>query len=120
MRDTHFALSAGGLQAGEVNAFVARCDALAETLKTSQQDVKGVYQAYERILREMRTNQLRTDVINKVFKTIVAPLYKVSETQFDKTYNGVIELRRRWTLPTSPSRLASRRPGRRRRTRGHS
>jgi hypothetical protein len=85
LREIHFAVSSSGLQAAELTAFIARCDSLSETLKTSHQDTKGVYQAYERILREMRTNQIRDDVVNKVFKTIYSPLMRVSETQFDKT-----------------------------------
>jgi hypothetical protein len=94
IRDIDFALSAAGLKEAELNAFISRCDSLAEILKTSQQDCKAVYQAYERILREMRVNQLREDVVSKVYKTIVAPLGRVSDVQFDKTHASVVELRR--------------------------
>jgi hypothetical protein len=94
LRDIHFAVSATGVQATDLTAFVARCDQLAEILKTSHQDTKGVYQAYERILRELRVNQLREDVISKVYRTIYKPLAEVSETQFDRTYSAVIALRR--------------------------
>jgi hypothetical protein len=94
IRDIHFAVSASGLKESELTAFISRCDSLAEVLKTSQQDTKAVYQAYERILREMRVNQLREDILTKVYKTIVAPLYRVSETQFDLTHRAVIDLRK--------------------------
>jgi hypothetical protein len=94
IRDIHFALSASGLKEADLNGFIARCDSLAEILKTSHQDTKGVYQAYERILREMRVNQLRDDVVSKVYKTIVKPLAEVSDTKFDRTYSSVVALRR--------------------------
>jgi hypothetical protein len=94
IRDIHFSLSASGLKEADLNGFIARCDSLAEILKTSHQDTKGVYQAYERILREMRVNQLRDDVVSKVYKTIVKPLGEVSDTKFDQTYSSVVALRR--------------------------
>jgi hypothetical protein len=94
IRDIDFALSASGLKEAELNAFISRCDSLAEILKTSQQDTKAVYQAYERILREMRVNQLREDILTKVYKTIVAPLARVSDIQFDRTHSSVVALRR--------------------------
>jgi hypothetical protein len=94
MRDMHSALSAGGLQPAELNAYIARCDTLGEMLKTSQQDTKGVYQTYERILREMRTNQLNEAVVAKVYRGIYAPLARVSDTRFDQTYSAVMAMRK--------------------------
>jgi hypothetical protein len=58
-----------------------------------------VYQAYERILRELRVNQLREDVIGKVYRTIYKPLAEVSETQFDRTHSAVIDLRKSLDQP---------------------
>ena len=102
----------------EVNAFVARCDSLSETLKTSQQDTKAVAQAYERILRELRTNQLREDVINKVYKTIYAPLLRVADFQFEHARMlRCWSCGRCWRTPIRRCRPASRRPDRRRRMR---
>lgn len=102
MRDVHFALSSGpsGIDASLLTSFVARCDSLAEVLKTSHQDVRGVYVTYERIVKEMRVNQVREDILAKVFRTIYLPLAQASETQFDKAYNSVIALRRTLDQPT--------------------
>jgi hypothetical protein len=96
MRDVHFALSSepSSLDAGLLTSFVARCDSLLDALKTSHQDVKGVYTTYDRIVKEMRVNQVREDVLTKVVRTIYLPLAQVSETQFDRTVNAVQVLRR--------------------------
>jgi hypothetical protein len=101
IRTIHFSLAAGaaGLNDAQLTGFVARCDSLAESLKTSHQDVKGVYSTYERIVREMRVNQVREDILTKVFRTIYLPLSQASETQFDRAYNAVIALRRELDAP---------------------
>jgi hypothetical protein len=105
-RDMHSALSGGGLQAAELNAYIARCDTMLEALKTAHQDVKGVYQTYERILRELRTNQVREDMVNKVYKTIYQPLARVSETRFDRTISAVNSMRK--ALDNPPESAANR------------
>jgi hypothetical protein len=83
----------GGVPAGELNGYLARCDALLDVLKTSKQDTRAVEQTYERIVREMRVNQLNEDVVAKVYTTIYEPLTRIG-TNFDKTTNTVSELRK--------------------------
>jgi hypothetical protein len=108
VRDMAFNLTAGGVQANDVNTFIARCGELDDALRTSHQDARAVSQAYERILREMRCNQLRPDIIAKVYKTIAAPLARVSESQFDATLRSVLEVRKALETPgVSPADAAS-------------
>lgn len=104
LREVNFALSGGasGVDGNLLNSFVARCDSLAEVLKTSQQDVKGVYATYEKIIREMRVNQVREDVLTKVYRSIYVPLGQVADRQFDRTHDAVIALRRALDVPAQP------------------
>ncbi|MGL4550903.1 MAG: hypothetical protein ACRC33_06920 [Gemmataceae bacterium] len=94
LRDIAFALS-GDVPANDITAFVARCDALAEALRTSEQETKGVYEAYRRIVQEMRLNQVSSRMQEKVYGFILVPLEAVSERLFKRTIDGVDELRRR-------------------------
>src|SRR5262249_22628905 len=96
MREIHVQLAGGaaGVNEGLLTSFMARCDSAAEALKTSHQDVKGVYAAYERIVKEMRVNQVREDILAEVFRTIYLPLQQASDVQFDRAYNAVVALRR--------------------------
>ncbi len=75
MADIWFALS-GEVSKVELNNFVARCEALDEVLKQSQGEAKAVYDTYERIIKEMRLNQLREDMLGKVLR-IHKPLGEV-------------------------------------------
>ncbi|MFO0927085.1 MAG: hypothetical protein U0736_08585 [Gemmataceae bacterium] len=104
LREINFALSGGGsgVDGNLLTNFVARCDSLAEVLKTSHQDVKGVYATYDKILREMRVNQVREDVLTKVYRTIYVPLGQVADRQFDRTHDAVIALRRALDAPGQP------------------
>src|SRR5262249_51066354 len=61
---------------------------------------KGVYSTYDRILKEMRTNDVQERMLSKVYKTIYLPLQQASETQFDRTYNAVVALRRELDAPS--------------------
>ncbi|MFM7150720.1 MAG: hypothetical protein ACKO23_12835, partial [Gemmataceae bacterium] len=108
LRDIHFTLGGGpgGIDVGILNSFIARCDSLTEVLKVSHQDARGVYSTYERILKEMRVNQVREDIVTRVVRTIYIPLMQVSETQFDRTINSVLALRR--TLDTPNQSVADR------------
>jgi hypothetical protein len=102
MRDVYLSLSGGtGLDDSILTSFIARCDSLAEALKTSHIDVKGVHSTYERIVKEMRVNQVGEQVLTKVFKQIFLPLEQATNTQFDKTYNAIIALRRSLDNPTA-------------------
>lgn len=96
LREINFAVSGGGsgIDANLLTSFVARCDSLAEVLKTSHQDTRGVYSTYDKIIREMRVNQVREDVLTKVYRTIYLPLGRVADLQFDRTHDAVIALRR--------------------------
>jgi hypothetical protein len=93
LRDISFTLSAGAVPQGELNAMIARCDSLDEVLKTSHQDVKGIYSTYDRIVREMRTNQVSEHLTYKVFRDIYTPLEKVANNQFDRAVNALHSLR---------------------------
>jgi hypothetical protein len=93
LRDIVFAVSSPGVQQTELNAMIARCDTLDELLKTSHQDIKGIFATYERIVREMRVNQVRDDMTHKVYRDIYKPLYQVSEVQFDRTIASLRALR---------------------------
>ncbi len=93
LRDIAFELSAGGTQQGILNSMIARCDTLDDLLKSSHQDAKAVFQAYERIVREMRVNQVRGDVLHKVHRDIYRPLETVTSVQFDRTINAERALR---------------------------
>jgi hypothetical protein len=102
LRNIHAMLASGpgGLNDGVLTSFLARCDTLSDALQTSHQDVKGVYNTYERIVKEMRVNQIREDVLTKVYRTIYVPLSQASETQFDKAKNAVMALRRELDTPS--------------------
>jgi hypothetical protein len=72
----------------ELTAITARTEALDEVLKNSHQGARGVRLAYERIVREMRNNQLRDDLTTKVFEKILLPLRDldgVGDGSFERT-----------------------------------
>ena len=85
---------ASSVDAKLLTSYIARCDAIGDVLKTSQQDVKSVFSTYERIVKEMRVNQLNEDILKKVYNSIYMPLSVVSDRTFDNTYNDLIALRR--------------------------
>jgi len=93
LRDIAFELSSPGVQQAVLNAMMARCDTLDEALKGAHQDARAVHLTYERIVREMRLNQVREDILSKVFKEVAQPLQRVDEFQFEKTIRSVRELR---------------------------
>jgi len=93
------ALFGSGVDETVINGFVARCDTLSDVLKTSHQDVKSVYATYDRIIREMRVNQVGEDVLVRVFKSIYLPLGVLSDRQFDRTYEAVLALRKALDTP---------------------
>ncbi|MBY0231716.1 MAG: hypothetical protein K2W96_20715 [Gemmataceae bacterium] len=69
----------------------ARCESLGELLKTSQADAKSAYDAYEKIVREMRLNQISADYLHKVLQ-IHKPLKDV-DALFSRASTSVGELR---------------------------
>jgi hypothetical protein len=102
LTDMDSKLNAGGLTDVDLNGMIARADTIDEVLKNSQQGVKGVLSAYERILREMRTNQLREDLLNKTFNKIVKPLREMDGNgsgSFDRTRGALQALSRELNQP---------------------
>jgi SepF-like predicted cell division protein (DUF552 family) len=94
LRDIAFDLS-GKVDDKLLSAFQARCESLAEVLQNSQQETRAVSQAYDRIVLEMRLNQVRDDLQSKVFKNIARPLQVITDTHFAKTLRtvGVLQAR---------------------------
>jgi hypothetical protein len=73
----------------------ARTDNLAnEVLDKCQRDTHGVYVSYERVLRELRTNQVDARIIDRVDKTIVSPLREIDATEFDRTRDALLDFRK--------------------------
>jgi len=99
MTEIHGTLADSGVDDKILQSYVARCDALAEVLASSHADTKMVYSAYERIIREMRANQVREDILGRVYRTIYVPLGQVSDRQFDRTQESVKALRRAMDAP---------------------
>jgi hypothetical protein len=99
---------AGSVDAKGLTGFIARCDAIGDVLKTSQQDVKSVLATYERIVKEIRVNQLNVDILKKVYNTIYLPLLE-SDRLFENTQNDLIALRRAMddSSKTVPGRVES-------------
>jgi hypothetical protein len=102
LRDISFELASAKVDEGLLVSFQARCESLSEVLQTSHQDVRAVTQAYERIVREMRLNQVRDDMQSKVFKSIFQPLQTISERQFDITIRAVNTLQSRLATKDTP------------------
>jgi hypothetical protein len=92
MADIYFALQ-GEVGKVELNNMVARCEQLDEVLKQSQSEAKSVLETYERIIKEMRLNQLREDVLVKVLK-IHKPLGEIDGV-YARTIASAAELARR-------------------------
>jgi len=88
IRDIVFELS-GDVSKVAMNNMVARCEQLDEVLKQSQGESKAVYEAYERIVKEMRLNQLREDVLGKVLH-IHRPLGEL-EALYGKTNASIAD-----------------------------
>ena len=121
LREIHFSLSAGpaSVDANLLTSFIARCDTLIDVLKTSHQDVKGVSSTYEKIVKEMRVNQLSEDIQTKVYRTIYMPLAEVSETceiRADHRRGRSTLTASRWTTARKrvPGRVDAAQPARRR------
>ncbi|MFQ3591598.1 MAG: hypothetical protein SNJ82_00195, partial [Gemmataceae bacterium] len=107
LRDIAFDLS-GKVDDKLLDAFQARCEALSEVLLTSQQDTRAVSQAYERIVREMRLNQVRDDLQTKVYQNIARPLQIITETNFSNTLRAVNTLQAKLAARDTPAAERSR------------
>src|SRR5262249_17289568 len=93
MSDAELSLSAGVTEP-VLNGLIARCDTVDEALKVAHADVMGVKSAYDRIVREMRLNQLDENLTSKVFKEVALPLTRLSDVQFGRAIESVRVLRR--------------------------
>jgi hypothetical protein len=93
MGDAVLALS-GNTNEQILNSVLARCDTVDDALKTAQADAISVRNAYDRIVREQRLNQMEHNVTAKMFNEVALPLGKVVDVQFDRALNAVKTLRR--------------------------
>jgi len=84
----------GGIKADNLVALSARCEQITEVLEKSQQKAKDVYIAYERILREMRTNVVQDELSKKIAVHIVRPLGHIEGVEFDRTRDAVVAFRK--------------------------
>src|SRR5947209_2808591 len=62
--------------------------------RTAKNDTKTVYLAYERILRELKTNQVNTKIVERVDKTIVRPLADIDGAEYDRTRDLIVAFRK--------------------------
>ena len=102
LRDIAFDLS-GKVDDKLLDAFQARCETLSEVLLNSQQETRAVSQAYERIVREMRLNQVRDDLQAKVYKNIARPLQTITEVNFSNTVRAVNSLQAKLAARDTPA-----------------
>jgi hypothetical protein len=70
-----------------------RCEQVVEALDKGQIAVREVATAYQKIDKEMRTNQLDAKLIEKVEATIVKPLAE-ADVLFDRTRDRVVDFRK--------------------------
>src|SRR6185312_12454937 len=82
----------GNVKVENLGPISARADQVNEVLEKGQIATRAVYDVYARILREMKTNQVSTKLIDKVEKNIVDPLKSVDRT-FDATRESVTAYR---------------------------
>lgn len=94
MSDASLSLSVASANEQTLNAVLARCDAVDDTLKTSHADAIAVRNAYDRIVREQRLNQIEGLAPAKTFEEVAFPLGKVADRSFDRAIDGVKALRR--------------------------
>jgi hypothetical protein len=87
-------LSDEKVKAENLGPMGARCDQIGEVLEKLQNDTKTVYLAYERILRELKTNQVNTKIIDRVDKTIVKPLADIDGAEYDRTRDLTVAFRK--------------------------
>lgn len=73
---------------------VARCDTVDDALRSALGDVIAVRNAYDRIVREYRLNQLDAILTKKVYLEVALPLGQIVDKQFDVTIGAVRALRR--------------------------
>jgi hypothetical protein len=87
-------LGAESISATELTAAQARLEALEDVLRNSEADAKSVAGTYERIIKEMRANQVNVAMLTKVYETIARPLGEVDGRHFPRTRNAVAAMRK--------------------------
>jgi hypothetical protein len=86
-------LSGSQVKAENLSPMSIRCEQVGEVLEKSQLAVRDVFTAYNKILRELRTNQVDPRIIDRVETKIVKPLEAV-DGDFEKSRDGVLEFRK--------------------------
>lgn len=99
-------LAATNLNSTDVNSMIARADTLEEVLKNSEQGVKGVLAAYDRMVREMRTNQVNPIYTRRIYIDVAKPLSEIDGIgpgSFDRVRNSLAALRKVLDNPDRPA-----------------
>jgi len=107
LREVYFGLGdAGKQEENTVKAHLATVMTVTDVLMASQREVRGVHTAYERIIREMRVNQVRVTKMEETFKGITLPLRALvlgyhdrvkdqnMASYFEQTQDAVLDLRK--------------------------
>jgi hypothetical protein len=90
---TNVDLSSASVKVEDLRNMSDRAERIGEALEKGQRDTREVYLAYERILRELKTNQVRADLVQRIENAIVKPLARVEGEEFERTRNKVLEFR---------------------------
>jgi hypothetical protein len=93
LRQANIDLTSASLKVADLGPISARADQISDTIDKSQNTTRTVYEAYARILKEMKTNQVDNKWIVNVEKNIVDPLKKVDRT-FDDTRDSLTAMRK--------------------------
>ncbi len=92
---TYLDLSDNRVKVDNLGPMSARVENLAnEVLDKCQRDTHGVYVSYERVLRELKTNQVDPRIIERVDKTIVTPLREIDSGEYDRTRDALVDFRK--------------------------
>jgi hypothetical protein len=92
---TYLDLSDARVKVENLGPMSARVENLAnEVLDKCQRDTHGVYVSYERVLRELKTNQVDPRIVERVDKTIVTPLREIDSGEYDRTRDALLEFRK--------------------------
>lgn len=86
-------LSGSRVKQEDLGPMAIRCEQVQEVLEKSQVAVRDVTVAYNKILRELRFNQVREDMIERVESKIVRPLGE-ADSLFEKARDGVLAFKR--------------------------
>jgi hypothetical protein len=109
LSDVSLELSSGSVPATALAALQARLEAIEDVVRNSQADAKSAASTYDRIVKEMRANQVNTPMITKVYETIARPLGEVDGRHFPRTLNAIAAMRKALDAQDRPAseRVAS-------------